>query len=477
MSAAPGKARLKKVKALSRVTGTKRYLMIEDTGDDHLTLRLYDIDMKKVSRPIDLLDSASSATIMRLVNAALDPDNLIDATAGDGDPDRAPAALVRALVRVGRRRRGDRRRRARLPVHHPRADLGARLLVPRPRVRALPLFLFALGASACAEPVIELSLQLPSAAQLPEGFDLSCVSTVDVVAIGQDQDDFDDGFFDLTYQCVESREPAPELHRSAAPARRTGQIELPASGLAGIELRGIPGTCADRVRYQEAPFYGGAVYLEGMDQLTIPVVPNISCDRKQTYTVVPIDLLATTQSGQCTPPGGQDPIVFGGNIRPRMLGREFGTMDFDYGASAMEPDQAGKAVIASYAGAVGPSCIAMGFESSTMFAGSCINRGSPTACAAPGELELPVMNGVVAAMSVETELVKTYGEPVFGAVWRASGAGPTPVQGATVELRIPARAWWSTSPPSPGPSPGSTARPRPAPRACSSPTSRASRRP
>lgn len=80
VSAAPGKARLKKAKALSRVTGTKRYLVIENTGDDHITLRLYDIDMKKVSKPVDLLDTASSATIMRLVNEALDPDNLVDAT-------------------------------------------------------------------------------------------------------------------------------------------------------------------------------------------------------------------------------------------------------------------------------------------------------------------------------------------------------------------------------------------------------------
>jgi hypothetical protein len=80
VTAAPGKARLKKAKALSGVTGTKRYLMIEDAGDDRVTVRLYDVDMKKVSKPVDLLDSASSATIMRLVNAALDPDNLVDAT-------------------------------------------------------------------------------------------------------------------------------------------------------------------------------------------------------------------------------------------------------------------------------------------------------------------------------------------------------------------------------------------------------------
>lgn len=80
VTAAPGKARLKQAKALSSVTGTKRYLMIEDGGDDHVTVRLYDVSMKKVSKPVDLLDTASSATIMRLVNAALDPDNLVDAT-------------------------------------------------------------------------------------------------------------------------------------------------------------------------------------------------------------------------------------------------------------------------------------------------------------------------------------------------------------------------------------------------------------
>lgn len=80
VTAAPGKARLKKARALSNVTGTKRYLIIEDAGEDRVTVRLYDTDSRKVSKPVDLLDTASSATIMRLVNAALDPENLVDAT-------------------------------------------------------------------------------------------------------------------------------------------------------------------------------------------------------------------------------------------------------------------------------------------------------------------------------------------------------------------------------------------------------------
>ena len=54
--------------------------MIEDTGEDHVTVRVYDVNMKKVSKPVDLLDTASSATIMRLVNEALDPESMIDAT-------------------------------------------------------------------------------------------------------------------------------------------------------------------------------------------------------------------------------------------------------------------------------------------------------------------------------------------------------------------------------------------------------------
>ena len=80
VSAAPGKARLKQANRLARVTGNKRYLVLEDSGDDRVTVRLYDVGADKVSKPVDLLDTASSATIMRLVNAAMDPDNMVNAT-------------------------------------------------------------------------------------------------------------------------------------------------------------------------------------------------------------------------------------------------------------------------------------------------------------------------------------------------------------------------------------------------------------
>ena len=52
--------------------------MVEGGTDDQVTLRLYDVDSKKVSKELFLDGSASSAQIARKVIAALDPENLVD---------------------------------------------------------------------------------------------------------------------------------------------------------------------------------------------------------------------------------------------------------------------------------------------------------------------------------------------------------------------------------------------------------------
>lgn len=78
-AAPPGKARLKRARALSKLTGHNRILFVEDGSQDHVTVRLYDVDAKKVSKPVELDGQASSAAIARKVQAALDPDNLVDA--------------------------------------------------------------------------------------------------------------------------------------------------------------------------------------------------------------------------------------------------------------------------------------------------------------------------------------------------------------------------------------------------------------
>lgn len=78
-AAAPaGKPRLKRAKALAKLTGVSRLLFIEDGGEDEILVRLYDVDMKKVSKPLELGNEASSAVIARQIVAALDPENLVD---------------------------------------------------------------------------------------------------------------------------------------------------------------------------------------------------------------------------------------------------------------------------------------------------------------------------------------------------------------------------------------------------------------
>lgn len=78
-AAAPaGKPRLKRARALAKLTGTPRLLVIEDGGEDHVLVRLYDVDLKKVSRPLELEGTAPSSAIARKIVAALDPDNLVD---------------------------------------------------------------------------------------------------------------------------------------------------------------------------------------------------------------------------------------------------------------------------------------------------------------------------------------------------------------------------------------------------------------
>lgn len=78
IAAAPGKARLKKVKKVSKYTGASRYLVIEDIVDDRVTVRLYDINSKMVSKAVDFAGNASSTAIVRKVMAALEPENMVE---------------------------------------------------------------------------------------------------------------------------------------------------------------------------------------------------------------------------------------------------------------------------------------------------------------------------------------------------------------------------------------------------------------
>ena len=81
-AAAPGKARLRRAGALAKVTGAKRILVVEEGDDDHVTVRLYDVGARRVSKPLELSGRASSASIARMVSAALEGDPSMFADGG-----------------------------------------------------------------------------------------------------------------------------------------------------------------------------------------------------------------------------------------------------------------------------------------------------------------------------------------------------------------------------------------------------------
>jgi hypothetical protein len=81
ISAAPGTTRLKKAQKLSTmIGGAKLYVFVEDGGDEKVTLRVYDIGQKKVSKPFEIDINSSANAIQSKVMAALNPDNMIEPT-------------------------------------------------------------------------------------------------------------------------------------------------------------------------------------------------------------------------------------------------------------------------------------------------------------------------------------------------------------------------------------------------------------
>ncbi|HTR50579.1 MAG TPA: hypothetical protein VMJ10_07725, partial [Kofleriaceae bacterium] len=78
VAAPAGKPRLKRTRALAKLTGVTRMLVVEEGDADHITMRLYDVEARKVSKPLEFDTDATSAVIARKVAAALEPDNLVD---------------------------------------------------------------------------------------------------------------------------------------------------------------------------------------------------------------------------------------------------------------------------------------------------------------------------------------------------------------------------------------------------------------
>lgn len=317
-----------------------------------------------------------------------------------------------------------------------------------------PARLLALGAAAaaagCAEPAIEMRLEVPSSAQAA-GFDVSCLGAVEVIVRGtyrgrpssgtnddgQPADDLDD--------CIEISDV-----RSYAEVRReiAGRfsLALPESGLAGVDVRGSTGTCKKDNGPGDPIFYASAPY-EGGDEVVLPMVPNLSCANKRRQIVRPLDLLALTRTSKCptVPLVNGAGTVYGGTIHPAALAESVFDLGDGFG-SIMN----GVASVELYRDTGEPSCIALDYidDADAMTSTSCARRGlgvcTPNIPNVENEIELPIIDYGLADQALDRDTLDEYGGAVIGGIWGTTTTDPASpriqLTGAKVQTAQPTDA-------------------------------------
>ncbi len=290
--------------------------------------------------------------------------------------------------------------------------------------------LLLLGLGACADPAIDMSLQLPQ--MPPANFTLDCVTSISVAAIGEFEGD-ENRPPDIESDCIDVQ-GITTFADVQTKMRDQFSLAIPDSGLVGIVLRGSAGTCSDQ-GFNEGVFYGGAN--AAGDSIRIPVVPNLSCNMRGRATKVhPVDLLALTQTKQCAAmTAGR---VFAADYRPLLVGTD---MTLEGGTSASSIWTNGATTVETFAQAASSkTCVAVGYESLDSGGSRCVEDGQPLVCGAPGEIELPIIPFDYMFQSRDPQLVAQYGEPVLGAAWEASTAATkVPLANATVTLDDPSQ--------------------------------------
>jgi hypothetical protein len=293
---------------------------------------------------------------------------------------------------------------------------------------------FGAALSACAGPAIEMRLELPPADEA-DRFDVSCIGAIEVFVRGNDRgrpDDFGDGGqpADDVDDCIEIGSVASYAALRQAIAGRF-ELELPESGLAGVDLRGSTGTCNKANAPGDTIFYGRAAY-DGGDELVIPMTPNQSCNATRPETVRPVDLLALTRAGVCPPalPDGADRGVDSATIHPTAV--EGTLMDYNNDFATIS---GGVARLPLYLSAGAESCIALDYWENVdvMTSTSCARR-LPGVCSAPGQIELPIISYAAAYQVAEVASLDAYGGVLIGGVWGTDATGKkVKLAGATVK--------------------------------------------
>lgn len=293
-----------------------------------------------------------------------------------------------------------------------------------------------LSLSACAEPAIEMRLELPPADKL-DRFNVSCVGAVEVFVRGTDRGtpdgmrDPDDEYACLTVEGVDSYAAV----RRAIAGRF--DVAIPGSGLAGVDVRGSTGTCNKDNAPGDTIFYATAAY-DGGDSLVLPMSPNLSCNVKRNETVRPVDLLALTRTRMCPPsPADNTGGVDSATIHPTAL--RDSVLDFNNDFAGLV---GGVATLPVYLSTDDPGCIALAYGdmTNTMTAANCARRGNGV-CSAVGQIELPIISYTAGYQAITVASADQYGGWVIGGVWGIDATNAkVPLPGATVQPAKPADA-------------------------------------
>lgn len=273
-------------------------------------------------------------------------------------------------------------------------------------------FAIAAGSAACSEPTISLTLRLPD-----YDTDLSCVSSVRVYAWGENIND------DPPNQCIALDAPVAGFAELQAAIHGKLELDLPASGLAGVDIGGM--TFPDC--FGDAVFYGGAEF-DGGDMVA-PLVANFDCSVRTTAVVKPVDYRALL-AGVCA---GTASRLDRGSIHPTLLSAPLPAMVYDLTEPAALVGTGGTATFADALVSIDPaSCMAMGDEVTGSV--GCVTPGAPTACATTGQLELTTIDSDFANASMEANAAARYADIVFGTVWDGTAAIKHPIAGARIAM-------------------------------------------
>jgi hypothetical protein len=276
-----------------------------------------------------------------------------------------------------------------------------------------------LAVAACSDKTVALDVQLPPAS-LASQFNTSCVKAVQVYVNGESYDD--DGSY--SGDCVELDAPAATFADLRSALRGTIDVDLPPTGLSGVEMFGFAGACdAARIEDYDLIFYAEGPYIGG-DSIPIPMVPNLDCDPLD-VVIKPIDLLKLVKSG-CAMATWTEGKIGLTTLSPLPF---YNDVTDWWGGTSAALVTSGLVSVRGNVDVAPRSCLAAGLYTSDWVGVTCMPPAAQRVCATGAQYEAPMMNLGVWAGSQDSALVTEWGGLIIGAVY-----GMAPIANATVTL-------------------------------------------